>query len=104
MTKADLKSVGECIASRPRGARGVLRRVRRAVRRAPPGAAEVISYKIAAYKLDGRVVVYFAGWSRHCSLYPATDHVVASFADELAPYEVSKVLFASPSPNPFPRT
>jgi uncharacterized protein YdhG (YjbR/CyaY superfamily) len=52
-----------------------------------PGAEEVISYQIPAYKLHGRVVLYFAGWKQHYSIYPATAHLVAAFKDELAPYE-----------------
>ena len=55
-----------------------------------PGAEEVISYHMPAYKLDGRVVLYFAGRKQHYSLYPATGHVVAAFLDDLAPYEISK--------------
>jgi uncharacterized protein YdhG (YjbR/CyaY superfamily) len=43
-----------------------------------------------AYKLRGAPVLYFAGWKRHYSLYPATAQVVAAFKDDLAPYEVSK--------------
>jgi uncharacterized protein YdhG (YjbR/CyaY superfamily) len=34
-------------------------------------------------------VIYFAGWKRHYSLYPATRRLVAAFKDELAPYEVN---------------
>ena len=49
----------------------------------------MISYKIPAYKLHGRAVLYFAGWKQHYSLYPSTDDLVAAFKDELAPYEVN---------------
>jgi hypothetical protein len=37
--------------------------VRSTIRKALPSAEEVISYKIPAYKVDGRVVIYFAGWT-----------------------------------------
>jgi uncharacterized protein YdhG (YjbR/CyaY superfamily) len=40
---------------------------------------EVISYKIPAYKLRGAVVLYFAGWKQHDSLYPAGERLVAAF-------------------------
>ena len=36
------------------------------------------------------MVLYFAGWKKHFSLYPAGARLVAAFKDELAPYEVRK--------------
>jgi uncharacterized protein YdhG (YjbR/CyaY superfamily) len=50
----------------------------------------MISYKIPAYKLHNLPVLYFAGWKKHFSLYPATARVLAEFQDELAPYQISK--------------
>lgn len=84
------KSVDEYIASQPEATRGVLERVRRTIRKALPGAEEVISYQIPAYKLDGRTVIYFAGWRQHYSVYPSTDRLVARFKKDLVRYEVSK--------------
>ena len=63
--------------------------MRSAIRKAMPSAEERISYQIPAYKLNGRAVIYFAGWKAHYSLYPATRRLVAAFKDELAPYEVN---------------
>jgi uncharacterized protein YdhG (YjbR/CyaY superfamily) len=54
-----------------------------------PRAEEVISYQIAAYKLDGRTIIYFAGWKEHYSLYPANDRLVSAFKEDLEPYEVN---------------
>jgi uncharacterized protein YdhG (YjbR/CyaY superfamily) len=90
MAKTAFKSVDEYIASQPEAARGVLERVRRTIRKALPGAEEVISYQIPAYKLNGRTVIYFAGWRQHYSVYPSTDRLVACFKNDLARYEVSK--------------
>ena len=67
----------------------VLERVRSTIRKAVPGAEEAISYQMPAFKLNGRYVLYFAGWKQHYSLYPSTDPLVAAFKDELAPYEVN---------------
>ena len=41
-------------------------------------AQETISYGIPTYKLDGRYVLYFAGWKQHYSVYPSTDRLVAA--------------------------
>lgn len=90
MAKTDFKSMDEYIASQPEAAQGVLKGVRSTIRKAIPGAEEVISYKIPTYKLHGGPVLYFAGWRQHYSLYPATDQVVAALKDDLTPYKVSK--------------
>jgi uncharacterized protein YdhG (YjbR/CyaY superfamily) len=65
MAKTDFKSVSEYITSQPQETRGALKRVRTAIRKALPRAEETISYQIPAYKLDGRAVIYFAGWKWH---------------------------------------
>jgi uncharacterized protein YdhG (YjbR/CyaY superfamily) len=102
MAKTDFKSVDEYIASQPEAARGKLGRVRSTIREAVPGVEEAISYKIPAYKLHGEAVLYFAGWKRHYSLYPATGRVLAAFKDQLAFYEVSKSTIRFPLSQPVP--
>jgi uncharacterized protein YdhG (YjbR/CyaY superfamily) len=102
MTKNDFTSVDEYIASQPEAVQGVLKRVRSTIRKAVPGAEEVISYKIPTYKLRGAPVLYFAGWRKHYSLYPATDRVVAAFKDDLAVYEISKGTIRFPLSQPVP--
>ena len=90
MPKSSFKSVDDYMAAQPPAARRVLERVRATIRKALPGAQEVISYQIPTFKLNGRAVIYFAGWSEHFSLYPAIGRVQAAFKDDLRPYEVSK--------------
>ncbi len=102
MAKTNFKSVDEYIATQPEGARAILQRVRRTLRKALPGAEEVISYQIPAFKLNGRVLLYFAGWKQHYSLYPASEDLVAAFKDDLAPYEVSKGTIRFPLSEPVP--
>jgi len=89
MAKSRFTSVDAYIGAQPEAVQPVLERVRAAIRKAIPKADEVISYSIPAYRLDGRVTIYFAGWKRHYSLYPATRKLVAAFRQELAPYEVN---------------
>ena len=102
MAKTDFKSVDEYIASQPEAVQTLLKRVQSTIRRAVPGAEEVISYQIPTYKLHGDPVLYFAGWKQHYSLYPATAHVVAAFREELAPYELSKGTIRFPLSQPVP--
>jgi len=102
MAKTDFKSVDEYIATHPKDAQAILQHVRSTIRKAVPGAEEVISYQIPAYKLHGGSVVYFAGWKQHYSLYPATDRLVAALKDDLAPYKVSKGTIRFPLSQPVP--
>ncbi|MGH9782725.1 MAG: iron chaperone [Terriglobia bacterium] len=102
MAKTNFKSVDEYIDSQPVAVRGILERVRTAIRKALPGAEEAISYQIPVYKLNGGRVLYFAGWKKHYSLYPATGRLVAAFKDELAPYEIGRGTIQFPFSQPIP--
>ena len=102
MTKKSVRSVDDYLASQPKAVRAALDRVRSTIRKAIPRAEEVISYQIPTYKLQGRPVLYFAGWKRHYSLYPAGANVLTAFKDDLAPYEVSRGTIRFPLSEPVP--
>lgn len=90
MAKAKFTSVSEYIASQPKPVGDILKRVRGVIRKAVPGTEEAISYQIPVLKLNGVPLIYFAGWKKHYSLYPAGDALVAAFKKELAGCEMSK--------------
>ena len=75
MAKTAFADVDAYLAAQPPKTRAALVRVRRVLREALPGADEVISYQIPGYRLGGRVVLHFAGWKQHYSIYPVTDAV-----------------------------
>jgi uncharacterized protein YdhG (YjbR/CyaY superfamily) len=102
MAKTDFKSIDEYIDSRPQAVQGILRSVRSVIRKALPAAEEVISYQIPAYRMNDRLVLYFAGWKQHYSLYPASEALVAAFTNELAHYVVSKGTIRFPLSEPVP--
>jgi len=102
MARTDFKSVDEYMAAHPPDVQAVLQRVRRAIRKAVPGAEEAISYQIPTVELHGTYVVYFAGWKKHYSIYPASRALVAAFKDELSPYEVNKGTIRFPLDQPVP--
>jgi uncharacterized protein YdhG (YjbR/CyaY superfamily) len=89
MAKTDFRSVSEYIAAQPGAAQRVLELVRSTIREALPGAGEVISYRMPAYRLGGKTVIYFAGWKRHYSLYPVSAQLVEAFREEVAQYELN---------------
>ena len=102
MAKAGFGSVDEYIAAQPEAVRGVLKKVRSAIRKGAPAAEETISYNIPSYKMPGGRALYFAGWKRHYSLYPVTARLLAEFKDELAAYEVEKGTIRFPLSGPVP--
>ena len=102
MAKGDFNSVDEYIAAQPESAQPALKLARKTIRAAVPKAEEVISYKMPTYKLHGEVVIYFAGWKKHFSIYPATRGVLEAFKKELAVHEVVKSTVRFPLSQPVP--
>lgn len=102
MARPDFRSIDEYIAAQPASSQVALGRVRCAIRAAAWGAEERISYKIPAYTLHGSVLLYFAGWKEHYSLYPASDAMIAAFKGALDPYRASKGTLRFPLSEPVP--
>ena len=95
------KNVDEYLAGVPEPARSTLNKIRAAIRSAvPPEATETISYGIPAFKYKG-VLVWFAAFSNHCSLFP-TASVVAAFKNELKGFSTSKGTIHFPTDKPLP--
>jgi uncharacterized protein YdhG (YjbR/CyaY superfamily) len=100
--KRDIQTVDQYIAAQPETARRALKLVRNTIRKAVPKTEESISYKIPTYKLHGERLLYFAGWKKHYSLYPATKRLLAALKDDLKQFEVVKstVRFSLAEPVP----
>jgi len=87
--KAEPKTVGEYLARVPEPARSALNQMRAAIRSAVPAeATEILSYRIPAFK-HKKVLVWYAAFSDHCSLFP-TASVIEKFKDELKGFAASK--------------
>jgi uncharacterized protein YdhG (YjbR/CyaY superfamily) len=97
------KDIDEYLADVPEPARSTLNKIRAAIRSAVPAeATETISYKMPAFRYKG-VLVWFAAFSDHCSLFP-TAAIVESFKDELKGYSTSKGTIHFPADKPLQAT
>ena len=95
------KNVDEYLAGVPERARSTLKQMRAAIRSAvPPEATETISYRMPAFKHKG-VLVWFAAFSNHCSLFP-TASVIETFKIELKGFATSKGTIQFPTDKPLP--
>jgi len=97
------KNTDEYLASVPEPARSTLNKIRAVIRSVVPReATETISYGMPAFKHHG-VLVWFAAFSDHCSLFP-TASVIAAFKLELRGYSTSKGTIQFPVDKPLPTT
>jgi uncharacterized protein YdhG (YjbR/CyaY superfamily) len=95
------RNVDEYLAGVTEPARSTLNKIRAAIRSAvPPEATETISYRIPAFKYNG-VLVWFAAFSNHCSLFP-TSSVIETFKKELKGFSISKGTIQFPTDKPLP--
>lgn len=93
-------TIEEYLAPFPDHVRALLEEVREKIRIAVPEAEESISYGIPAFFLQG-VLVYYAGYKKHISVYPAPrEHPL--FKDELAAYKGGKGTVQFPLDQPIP--
>lgn len=102
--KLDSDAVEQYLAAVPEPARTTLEKVRATIRAAAPkSATEGISYGIPMFKYEG-VLIGYAAFEDHCSLFLATGSMVAQFAEELKGYSTSKGTIRFPSNKPMPAT
>ena len=101
MAENKFASVDEYIGSFPADVQAILQQVRRKVLDAVPAAGETISYQMPTITLGGAPLLYFAGWKRHISLYPAPAGD-ESFERRIGPYRAEKSTVKFPLSRPIP--
>ena len=95
------KNVDEYLTRVPQASRSTFNQLRAAIRSVvPPEATEIISYRIPAIRHNG-VLLWFAAFSKHCSLFP-TASVIEAFKNELKGFSTSKGTVHFPTDKPLP--
>lgn len=77
------KRIDEYVGRLPRDQARSLQSLRATIKSAAPDASEAISYSMPAFKLGNRVLVYYAAFKDHLSLFPASRSVMDKLGPEL---------------------
>jgi uncharacterized protein YdhG (YjbR/CyaY superfamily) len=86
--KQNYQTIDDYIKTFPKDIQEVLQKIRQAIKKAAPGAEEIISYQMPAFK-SGRVLVWFGAFKNHIGLFP-TAEAITVFKKELGAYKTSK--------------
>lgn len=95
------KNVDEYINEFPKDVQALLIQVRNTIIKNAPYAEESISYGMPAYKINGKPLVYFAGFKNHVGFY-ATPSGHKEFEKELSNYKQGKGSVQFPIDKPMP--
>jgi uncharacterized protein YdhG (YjbR/CyaY superfamily) len=82
-------TTSQYIAAFPKEAQKILKQVRATLKKAIPKSKEKISYGIPTFTVDGKNVIYFAGFKNHISVYPAP-RASEEFKEVLSKYKGGK--------------
>jgi uncharacterized protein YdhG (YjbR/CyaY superfamily) len=95
------RTIDEYLATVSADKRAALQKLRRAIKAAAPRAEECISYRIPAFRLDGRMLVWFGAATSHCAFYPGA-HPIEACKAALKGYRTSKGTIRFPPGEPLP--
>ena len=72
--------VRKYVAKLPAATRRRFKELADTIHKSARGGSDVISYGVPAVRLNGRILVWYAGWKNHIAMYPvsATDREIAT--------------------------
>jgi uncharacterized protein YdhG (YjbR/CyaY superfamily) len=83
--------------------RSTLETLRRTILEVVPQAEQGLSYRVPAFRVEGKVIAGFAAFSDHLSYLPFSGSVLAQLADELEGYTATKSALHFPVDEPLPK-
>lgn len=94
-------TIDEYLAPLPAEQRATLEKLRAVIRAVLPKAVETISYRVPAFKVDGKAVVGFSAHKAHCDLI-TFGYIPEAVTADLAGYELGKGSIKFPIARPPP--
>lgn len=94
------ETIDDYLAALSPDKRAALEKLRRMIRATAPRAEECISYQLPAFRLDGRMLVWFGAAANHCAFYPGA--VVEAHEDRLRDFDTSKGTIRFQPDHPLP--
>lgn len=95
------QTIDEYIAGFPSDVQVILQKIRMTIHKAAPEAQETISYRMPTFNLNDHYLIYFAGYKKHVSLYPAPVGI-EKFQEEMAAYISGRGTLKFPLDEPIP--
>jgi uncharacterized protein YdhG (YjbR/CyaY superfamily) len=102
MNMTEPATVEEYFAAVPAESRSALEQLRETIKAAAPDSVETISYEMPAFRAHGRLLVSYAAFKHHCSLFPMSKKVIEDNADDLKPYFAGKGTIRFRADEPIP--
>ena len=94
-------SVAAYLRAVPPAPRAALQQLRKTIKAAAPTATELISYGMPAFQHHG-MLVYYAAFKDHCSLFGVSRAIVRANRKALAHYAMSKGTIRFTADQPLP--
>jgi uncharacterized protein YdhG (YjbR/CyaY superfamily) len=88
--RSTTETIDDYLATVSEPKRAALEKLRRTIRAAVPKAEECISYRIPAFRLDGKVIAGFCARAKGCSYFPFSGRTLRTLGDDVAGYEMRK--------------
>jgi uncharacterized protein YdhG (YjbR/CyaY superfamily) len=85
-----VETIDEYLATVKGEKRAALEKLRKAILSVVPKAVECISYRMPAFRVDGKVVAGFIATQKGCSYFPFSGTTLRTLASELKGYEMTK--------------
>src|ERR1700733_3713081 len=85
-----MSEIDDYLATATGDKRAPIQALRKATRSIVPRAEECISYRIPAFRLDGRIIAGFQATAKGCSYYPFSGTTFRTLAADLRAYDKTK--------------
>ena len=97
-----MSEIDDYLATVTGARRAALEALRKTIRSIVPRAEECISYRIPAFRLDGKVIAGFQATAKGCSYYPFSGTTFRTLAADLRAYGKTKSALHFRADEPLP--